>query len=71
MPASGAPINYYVVASLAGQDDLRSVVFGPSSDGEFTWDNLIFPADGTWALTLYDAADDSSVASDTVAVDAA
>lgn len=68
--AAGAERRYYLVATKSGQDALRSYVFGPSSDGKHTWDNLLFPEDGTWTMTLRDVLDDSSVASASVIVTA-
>lgn len=46
------PIIYYLKATCAAQSDLDSVRFTPSSDGKWTWDNLIFPAAGTWQVSL-------------------
>ena len=68
-PASPA-VNYYFQAELAGQDDLRSQVFGPD-DGHGEWHGLIFPAVGTWTVGVFDVADDSEVATTNVTVVAA
>lgn len=70
-PADGSEKRYYLVATLSGQDPLRSVVFGPSSDGKAYWENLMFPADGSWTLELRDVEDDSVVHSESVTVAAA
>ena len=69
----GSELRYYIVASpeAGDADDLRSDVFSPSEDGKHTWDNVIFPVDGTWDLVLHDASDDSTVHSDTLTVEAA
>jgi len=65
-PASPA-VNYYFQADLAGQDSLRSQVFSPN-DGHGEWNDLIFPADGTWAVGVFDVSDDSQVATTNVTV---
>jgi hypothetical protein len=65
-PASPA-VNYYFLATKAGQDDLRSQVFGPD-DGHGEWNDLIFPASGTWAVGVFDVADDSQIATTNVSV---
>lgn len=59
---------YKLVATLAGQRDLVSSTFTPNSEGKWTWDNLIFPAAGTWAVNLINTADDLSDASLSVVV---
>jgi hypothetical protein len=66
--ADGLEKRYYLIASLTGQDNLRSHVFGPSSDGKHTWDNVMFPADGGWTVELRDVEDDSVVATETITV---
>jgi hypothetical protein len=60
--SDGLEKRYYLQATLAGQDTLRSHVFGPSSDGKHTWDNVMFPVAGAWSVTLRDVEDDSTVA---------
>jgi hypothetical protein len=35
---------------------LTSVEFTPNADGEFTWDNLVFPESGAWHVQLRNAA---------------
>lgn len=57
-----------ISATLTGQEVLRSHEFEPSSDGKHTWANVVFPADGTWALSLYATEDDSELASLSVVV---
>lgn len=44
-------------ARLAGQSDLVSNTFSASRDGDGAWYDVIFPAAGTWVLTLRDSAD--------------
>lgn len=53
------PIPFRLVASKSGWDDLISHEFNVSADGEHTWDNVIFPDDGTWVVDLVDQRDDS------------
>jgi hypothetical protein len=60
--SDGLEKRYYLQATLAGQDTLRSHVFGPSSDGKHTWDNVMFPVAGAWSVTLRGVEDDSTVA---------
>lgn len=50
-----------LVATKSGQDDLVSHEFVVSADGDHVWDNLIFPEDGTWTITLIDQRDDSTL----------
>lgn len=56
---TGGAFEYKLVASQTGQDDLVSVIFNASADHGYTWNNLIFPAAGTWSLDLIDTSDDS------------
>lgn len=60
--ALGVERRYYLQAVLAGQDTLRSHVFGPSSDGKHSWDNVMFPVAGAWTVTLRDVSNDSIIA---------
>lgn len=70
--AAGAERRYYVLVDApAGVDDARSHVFSPSADGKHTWDDYIFPADGSYTLRIRDMADDSDVATASVTVTAA
>lgn len=64
------PIRYRLVATKAGQDDLVSHEFTVSSAGKHTWDNVIFPDDGTWSIALINQDDDSSDATLSVTVTA-
>lgn len=68
--AAGAERRYYLKATLAGQDPLRSHVFSPSQDGKHTWDDVMFPAAGSWTLAMHDVLDDSVVHSESVTVSA-
>ncbi len=44
------------------------MIFAPSSDGKFTWDDYIFPVSGSWTLRLRDSVDDTDVATASVTV---
>lgn len=61
-------LRYYFLASLAGQDDLKSHEFSTNPDGSAVWNGVIFPAAGTWTLYIKDASDDSTVTSTSVTV---
>lgn len=75
-------IRYYVLASAPGGkfvtvgpgsepvpvEDLRSQEFEVSHDGNWTWDGVTFPCDGTWTLRLRKSLDDSDVATHTLTV---
>jgi len=62
------PIPFRLIASKTGIDNLVSHEFNVSADGEHTWDNVIFPDDGTWTLDLVDQRDDSVAATASVVV---
>jgi hypothetical protein len=64
----GSEIRYRIRARKAGLDDLLSHEFSTSFDSKHEWDNLIFPDDGTWTVTLRDTGDDSQVATASVVV---
>ena len=61
-------LRHYLTAELAGQDTLRSPVFAVNHDGEWAWDNVLFPAAGTWTLHIRLDADDSSAYSESLVV---
>jgi hypothetical protein len=61
-------IVYRFRARLAGQNDLLSNPFSTNPDGTAEWPSVLFPAAGSWTLTLRDTADDSQVATTTVVV---
>jgi len=65
---TGGEFTYRIRARLAGQDDLVSHAFAPNAEGKHEWDNVIFPAAGSWTLTLRDTADDSQEATLSVTV---
>lgn len=57
-----------IKAEAAGEATLVSHEFQPSNDGLHTWFNVMFPAAGTWTLTLYATEDDSTLATASVTV---
>lgn len=61
-------IPFRFVATKAGVDDLVSHEFNVSASGEHTWDNVLFPATGTWSLKLVDQRNDSTAATLSVSV---
>lgn len=52
-------IPYRLVASATGEQDLVSHEFVVSADGDHVWDNVVFPNDGSWTISLIDQRDDS------------
>jgi hypothetical protein len=65
---TGGEFTYRIVASATGEDDLVSHAFAPNADGQHEWDNVIFPAAGSWTVDLRDTADDSQEATLSVTV---
>jgi len=59
---------YLLFDAPAGTDDGRSYEFGVNEDGDHTFNNYIFPNDGSWTVRLRDASDDSDVATLAVTV---
>lgn len=59
---SSPEVRYYIKASLAGQNDLKSYQFAVDSSGTHLYQDLIFPAAGTWTVTVNKASDDSVAA---------
>jgi hypothetical protein len=67
--AAGTERRYYILVDApSGVDDARSHVFQPSSDGKHSWDDYIFPEDGSYTIKVMDMADDELVASQAVTV---
>ena len=66
-PASPAFV-YQIRARATGQDDLLSPEFGVNETGGFSWPEVMFPAAGSWTVTLRDTSDDSQVATLAVTV---
>lgn len=59
---------YFLVDAPAGTDDGRSHVFAPSADGKHTWDDYIFPQDGSYTIRLRDMLTDQDEATLAVTV---
>lgn len=57
-----------IKAEATGEETLVSHEFQPSNSGDHTWFNVMFPAAGTWTLTLYATEDDSTLATASVTV---
>lgn len=55
-PASPAIVARFR-ARLAGQTDLFSEYFSTNADQTHVWESVIFPAAGTWTVTLRDSSD--------------
>lgn len=70
VPRSSEKRHYILVDAPVGVADAKSVVFSPSADGKFTWDDYVFPEDGAYTLRLRNAADDSDLATAAVTVTA-
>lgn len=60
-PAS-PEVRYYIKAALTGQNDLKSYQFAVDSSGTHTFYDLVFPAAGTWTVTVNKVSDDSVAA---------
>jgi hypothetical protein len=61
-------IRQRIKATKTGEDDLVSHEFQPSSDGKHSWFSIMFPAAGSWTLTLYNTANDETLATAAVTV---
>jgi hypothetical protein len=55
-------VRYYIKAVLAGQTDLKSYQFAVNSAGGHVFQDFIFPAAGTWTVTLNRVSDDGVAA---------
>lgn len=55
-PAS-PQVTYRVRCRATGQPDLFSEFFSTGGDQAHTWPSVIFPAAGSWTVTLRDSAD--------------
>lgn len=58
----GDPTVAAYIQSTDGTITLRSPAFQPSSDGKYSWFNVIFPNSGTWTTTLRKSSDDTQLA---------
>lgn len=65
---TGGEFTYRIRARKTGSDDLISHAFAPNFDGKHQWDDVTFPASGTWTVTLRDTSDDSEEATISVVV---
>ena len=63
-----AEFRYYIAFELDGLELGRSPEFGPNFEGEWQFNNYIFPEAGAWSVVVYDAATDISVKSQAVTV---
>ena len=61
------PITYYLSAEHATEDDLISPRF---QGADFTWDDLVLPASGSWTFYVRKDSDDSDVVSTSKTADA-
>lgn len=61
-------LNRYFKCVLAGQPTLKSPVFNTNAAGVAEWNSVLFPAAGSWTVTLNFASDDSVEATATVVV---
>lgn len=61
-------ITYYFKLAATGQPTLKSPVLSTNASQVAAWDNVIFPAAGTWTLTINKTSDDSVTATASVTV---
>jgi len=61
-------LRYYIAFELGGIELGRSPEFGPNFEGEWQFNNYIFPEAGAWSVVVYDAATDISAKSQAVTV---
>ena len=66
--ADGTEITYRIRARKTGSDDLISHKFAPSQAEKHQWDDVTFPAAGTWTVTLRNATTDAEIATASVVV---
>jgi hypothetical protein len=64
----GAFAYYLLIDAPSGTDDGKSYAFNVSAAGGHTFNNYIFPIDGSYTLRLRDASNDSDVATAAVTV---
>ena len=66
---TGGEYRYYILIDApAGVDDGKSYVFNVNADGQHTFNNYVFPADGSYTVRLRDASNDSDVTTLSVTV---
>ena len=61
-------IRQRIKAEATGEETLVSHEFQPSDDGKHSWFNVMFPGAGSWTLTLYNTANDGTLATLAVTV---
>ena len=61
-------LNRYFKCALAGQPTLLSPHFNSNAAGAAEWNSVLFPAAGSWTVTLNFVSDDSVDATATVVV---
>jgi hypothetical protein len=61
-------IRYYITFTLDSVELGRSPEFAPNHDGEWQFNNYIFPEAGAWTVGVYKVSDDSEVKTQAVTV---
>lgn len=61
-------VRYYLTFELASVEKGRSPVFACNADGEWQFNNYMFPEAGSWTIEVRKVSDDSSVKSQAVTV---
>jgi hypothetical protein len=61
-------VRYYLTFELASEEKGRSPVFACNADGEWQFNNYVFPEAGEWTVHVRLAADDSSAGNQAVTV---
>jgi hypothetical protein len=61
-------VTYYFKLASAGQPTLKSHVFSTNASQVAAWDDVVFPAAGTWTMTINKTSDDSVTATASVTV---
>jgi|WetSurMetagenome_2_1015567.scaffolds.fasta_scaffold01762_4 hypothetical protein len=65
---SSPELRYYLTFELDGAVLGKSPVFTPSADGDWVFDNYMFPEAGSWTVRLSNADTDASVSTQAVTV---
>jgi len=61
-------LRYYIAFVLDAVELGRSPEFGPNFEGEWQFNNYIFPSAGAWSVVVHNAATDATVKSQAVTV---
>ena len=61
-------VRYYITFEVGGKELGRSPEFACNADGEWQFNNYIFPVAGSWSVIVRQVSDDSSVKSVSVTV---